>query len=107
MTIHGATLNALVNSNGLETTVKFLFGTDETFSSPLEVEAQALPAGHDPVSVEAKITDLLPETIYYFKVSATNSEGTSEGKVLDFLTPADEVSVGVPVVETLDATNIV
>ena len=59
------------------------------------------------IPVQVAITDLDAETTYYFKVSATNDEGTSEGDILDFLTLADEVVTGLPIVETLDATDIV
>jgi hypothetical protein len=107
-TIHGATLNGLVNPNGLDTTVKFLYGTDPTLVSPLEVDLpDVIPAGYDAVPVHAVVTDLDAEATYYFKISATNALGTSEGSVLDFLTPADEIITGLPIVETLAATDIV
>jgi hypothetical protein len=106
--IHGATLNASVNPNGLDTTVKFLYGIDAELLSPLELDLpDVLPAGHGDVPVQGAITDLDPETEYFFKVSATNSAGTTEGKVLNFLTLADEVVTGAPIVETLDATDLV
>ena len=106
-TIHGAILNATVNPNGLDTTVKFLYGTDPLLASPIEVDLPSVvPAGHDAVPVSASITDLDAATTYYFKVSAMNSEGTTEGDILDFMAPADVVT-GLPVVETLAATDIV
>lgn len=106
-TIHGATLNGTVNPNGLDTTVKFLYGTDPALVGATEVDLpDVVPAGHDAVPVQAPITDLDAATTYYFKVSATNSAGTSEGDILDFLAPADVVT-GAPVVETLPATDIV
>ena len=106
-TIHGATLNATVNPNGLDTTVKFLYGTDPALESPIEVDLPAVvPAGHDAVPVSAPITDLVAATTYYFKVSAANSAGSADGDILDFLAPADVVT-GAPVVETLAATDIV
>ena len=106
-TIHGATLNASVNPNGLDTTVKFLYGTDPLLANPIEVDLPAVvPAGHDAIPVQTPITDLDAETTYFFKVSATNSEGTAEGATLDLITPADVVT-GPPIVETLPATDIV
>jgi hypothetical protein len=102
--IHGATLNASVNPNGLDTQVKFLYGTDEALATPVELVIADVPAGRDAVLVSAPITDLTADTIYFFKVSATNSEGTSEGAVLSFTTPVD---TGLPVVETLPATDLV
>jgi hypothetical protein len=106
-TIHGATLNASVNPNGLDTTVKFLYGTDPALASPIEVEASLVLAGNGAVPVAKAIADLSPETNYFFKVSATNSDGTTEGEVLGFTTLADEVVTGAPIVETLAATDVV
>jgi hypothetical protein len=103
-TIHGATLNGSVNPNGLDTTVKFLYGTEPTLSTPTELDLPLIPAGHDAVPVSAPVTDLVAETTYYFKVSATNSEGTTEGDILNLITPADVVT-GPPIVETLPATD--
>ncbi|MGD0341297.1 MAG: hypothetical protein ABSA76_06290, partial [Bacteroidales bacterium] len=81
-TNHGATLNGTVNPNGLDTTVKFLYGIDPTLVNPIEVDvADVIPAGHDVVSVEAPVTDLLEDTTYYFKISAENSAGIAEGLV--------------------------
>jgi hypothetical protein len=104
--IHGATLNASVNPNGLDTSVKFLYGTDEELSTPTELEVPVVPAGHDAVPVQGAVTDLDGETNYFFKVVATNDEGTSEGNVLNFITPITVVT-GSPIVETLEATDIV
>jgi hypothetical protein len=106
-TIHGATLNASVNPNGLDTTVKFLYGTDPLLGNPVEVDLPVIPAGQEVVPVSAPITDLVAETTYFFKVSAANSAGSADGDVLDFATPADVVVTGAPVVETLAATDIV
>ena len=105
-TIHGATLNGTVNPNGLDTTVKFLYGTDPVLADATEVDLPVIPAGHDVVAVSAPITDLVAETTYFFKVSATNSEGTAEGDILNLVTPVDVVT-GLPIVETLPATDIV
>lgn len=109
-TNHGATLNATVNPNGLDTTVKFLIGTDPLLAGPdtEEIDLPAVvPAGQIAVPVSTPVTDLVPETTYFFKVSAVNSAGSADGEILNFLTPADVVVTGIPVVETLAATDIV
>jgi hypothetical protein len=104
--IHGATLNASVNPNGLDTQVKFLYGTDPLLGDAVEIDLPVIPAGHDAVSVQAPITDLVADTTYFFKVSAANDEGTTDGDVLDFATPVDVIT-GVPVVQTLPATDVI
>ena len=102
--IHGATLNATVNPNGLDTTVKFLYGTDPSLVGALEVDLPLVPAGQGVVPIQTTITGLDAVTTIYFKVSATNSAGTTDGDILNFLTLID---TGSPVVETLAATDIV
>lgn len=80
--IHGATLNGLVNPNGSDASVKFVYGTHPLLleADSLEVNlSDAISAGRDAVPVSAQITDLEPETKYYFKISATNDFRTSEG----------------------------
>jgi hypothetical protein len=104
-TKHGATLNGTVNPNGLDTTVKFLYGTDPELVGALEVDLpEDIPAGKIAIPVSVPVTDLDAETTYYFKVSAENAEGKAEGTILDFLTP---VSTDIPTVETLPATDLV
>jgi hypothetical protein len=105
-TIHGATLNASVNPNGLDTGVKFLYGTDPSLALPSETDQVIIPAGHDAVPASAPISGLDADTTYYFKVSAVNDEGITEGDILNFATPVDVV-VGPPIVETLPATDLV
>jgi hypothetical protein len=102
--IHGATLNASVNPNGLDTSVKFLYGTDALLADAVELKVSDVPAGRDAVLVNGLVTDLKADTTYFFKVSATNSEGTSEGLILSFATPVD---TGLPIVETLPSTDLV
>jgi hypothetical protein len=104
--IHGATLNGTVNPNGLDTEVKFLYGTDPGLVGASEVDLPVVPAGNAAVPVSAPITDLLEASTYYFKISATNSAGTTDGDILELVTPADVVT-GLPIVETLAATDIV
>ena len=104
--IHGATLNASVNPNGLDTVVKFLYGTDPALAGASEADLAVVPAGNSAVSVQISVNNLLAATTYYFKASATNSAGTTDGDILSFVTPADVIT-GAPIVETLAATDIV
>lgn len=98
---HGATLNGLVNPNGLKTTVSFSYWTVEATANV--VEAGILPAGYNDVSVSVDVADLLPETTYLFKVVATNALGTVEGEVLQF---TSLINTDVPTAVTLAATNV-
>jgi phosphodiesterase/alkaline phosphatase D-like protein len=72
-----ATLNASVNPNGGEVSnCTFEYGTTELyeFSTP----CSSLPgAGTEPVAVSAALEDLSANTVYRFRIVATNLGGTS------------------------------
>jgi len=84
-----ATLNANVNPNGLATTARFEWGTSSTLTTPTLTSVQALGAGSTVVSINAAISSLSASTTYYYRVTATNSSGTSQGTILNFTTPSN------------------
>jgi DNA-binding beta-propeller fold protein YncE len=76
---HSATLAGTVNPDG-EGAAKcqFVWGTTKEFGNtapcePAEVE------GNTPVAVTAKLTELQPDTTYYYRLQATNRNGTNVG----------------------------
>ncbi len=74
-----AHLNGTVNPNGLATTYHFEWGTDNALSSPTST-ATVPRARIRRGSVNAAMTSLIEATTYYFRVVATNSTGTSQGR---------------------------
>lgn len=86
ITSSGATLNGSVNPNGLSTTYKFEYGTKK---AELNKSTTSVSAGSGTTSkkVNAEV-GLEPGTVYYFRISATNSVGTSPGSELTFTTSA-------------------
>ncbi len=75
----GATLNATVNPNAGEVSeCKLEYGTTPSYGS----SAPCTPSpgsGSGPVAVSASLRGLSLNTTYHFRISATNSSGTSAG----------------------------
>jgi hypothetical protein len=75
----GATLNGTVNPTGLATTYQFEWGptTDYgSFTPPLAAEAGA---GTAPVAVSRSLSALPANTLYHYRLRATNADGTVFG----------------------------
>ncbi len=81
-----AHLNGTVNPHGKEVTeCKFEYGTTASYGS--STACSLLPGkGEAPVAVAAAIGSLSANTIYHFRVVATNSGGTSQGEDDTFTT---------------------
>lgn len=89
VTATGATLRGTVNPNGAATVVAFEYGTDSSLTTFATVSAGELPAVSEARSVSAVISDLFPDTSYYFRVVAQNAENPVAQRAADskFLTP--------------------
>ncbi len=83
----GATLSGTVNPKGAFTTFTFEYGTSTSFGSITAVDGMlATPTLAQPVSMP--VSGLSPSTLYFFRLVATNSNGTTNGAVMSFVTPA-------------------
>jgi subtilase family serine protease len=89
LTQTSATLNATVNPNGASVSeCKFEYGTTMVYGD--SVACSSSPgSGTTPVAVSAKITTLAANTTYYYRISATNADGTSEGLDEELKTPEE------------------
>jgi hypothetical protein len=80
-----ATLKSTIETRGLPTTTSFEFGLTP-YSGTLE-GTTTLPGSEAPVSMSYTFNGyLLPGTVYYYRVVATNAYGTSYGPELSFST---------------------
>jgi len=96
-----ATLNGTVNANNGGTTVTFEYG--ETIGYGRTVTANQSPVtGSTDTAVSVTPTDLLPGTIYHFRVVGQNAAGTTYGADMTFTTNA----ANAPTVTTANVTNI-
>ena len=75
-----ATVNALINPEGIATSYYFEVGTNPAFGGPkIPASPSAIGSGNSDVSVSQTPTGLSPNTTYYYRVVAINSEGTTFG----------------------------
>ncbi len=98
ITSSSATLGATVNANGTDTHVYFLYGTNSSLSGAAQTSSQDIGAGTSGVPVSANISGLSAGTTYYFKVMASNSNGTVSGSTANFstTTPAPYITSVTP-----------
>lgn len=96
-----ATMNAVVNPNGLATTVKFVYGQKADLSDGTDQESRVDTSMTD-TDISGTVTGLAEHTTYYFRVEATNAQGTAKGDILSFTTARP---VGVTVNDAAEFTN--
>lgn len=92
----GATLNGLVNPNGLETKVYFEYGTTTSYGS--KTAEVNVGSGTSTVESSPAISGLSANTTYHYRIVAGNSAGASQGIDRTFTT------VGAPAV-TLEGAS--
>ena len=83
-----ATLNGTVSSNGAATTVSFNYGLTTGYGSTAAAAQSPLASSASGASVSLTLTGLSCGTTYNFRVTATNSAGSSNGGNLSFTTAA-------------------
>src|SRR6476646_5565837 len=95
-----AMLNALLDPHGLTTSVHFDYGTTPSYGLTTAPQNRT---GNTFQAVGANATGLTANTLYHFRVVASNGAGTTTGSDRTFttLTPT-----GAPVVITNGATNV-
>jgi NHL repeat len=59
---------------------QFVWGTTKEFGQTATCEPAEVPEGDTPVPVEAKLGELQPDTTYYYRLQATNKNGTNTGQ---------------------------
>jgi hypothetical protein len=87
ITFNSVTLNGTVNPNGVETGALFQWGTTATYGNL--TDSQFLGSGTSNVNIPpANVLGLSSNTIYHFRIVATNSAGgTTYGEDRVFTTP--------------------
>jgi hypothetical protein len=81
---NGATLNAVINPNGLPATMRFEYGLTAAYGSSTSV--QNIAATSNPTSVQAILGGLNAGSLYHYRVVVTTSSGTTTSTDLTFRT---------------------
>jgi len=82
-----ATLKGQVNPNGSATTYQFEYGTTTSYGTKVPATAESAGSGTTNVALSKAISGLKGNTIYHYRVSATNAYGTTPGLDKTFTTP--------------------
>jgi hypothetical protein len=91
-----ATLRGQVNPNGLSTTYQFEYGTSPgKYTSTVPAMAESVGSGTESKAVSYEVTGLATGETYYYRITATNSAGKSNGAEVEFstsfLTPTETI----------------
>jgi hypothetical protein len=74
--VSAVTLNGTVNPNGFVTTATFEYGTTQAYGSNANVTLSSA-TGTTAQNVSTGLTGLSPGTFYYYRLTATNVDGTA------------------------------
>ena len=91
-----------INPEGISTTVQFDYGTTTSYGTTVTA-SQSPVNGTIGVSVSSDITGLTPNTLYHYRVKATNSAGTSYGADSTFTT-LDNIPNAVQLISPLNGS---
>lgn len=80
----GATVNGLVNPNGVTTTWYFQYGISTIYSS--QTVTHTLPAANTPVPVAETLSALQPGTVFHYRIVAVNRGVIEYGNDATFMT---------------------
>jgi hypothetical protein len=83
-----AQLNALINPEGLPTTVSFQYGTTGAYGA--STVAQPVGSGRSTQLISALLAGLAPRTTYHYRVVAVNAAGSTFGDDVAFTTAAPQ-----------------
>lgn len=104
ITTNSATLNGSVNANGSSDVAYFQYSTSpfSPFQGGIPVSSYYFPSGNGVLDYSYNVTDLTPNTTYYYLFEAYNFYSVG-GALLSFTTGASQAA---PTVQTLAASSV-
>jgi len=99
-----ATLTGTVDPNGSPTRYRFEYGTSTNYG--LQTAEASAGDGADPSEVKTPVEGLTPDTIYHYRLVATNDAGTTRGEDRTFRTAAAPATLRAPSVSTGSARDV-
>ncbi len=88
---HTAVLSGSVNPQGEDTHYQFEYGATTAYGSQVPVPAADVGSGAGAVTAENALSGLEEATVYHYRISASNGEGTAYGADREFRTPGKPV----------------
>ena len=88
VTANGATLGGTVAAGGAASTVTFQYGLTTSYGSTATAAESPLPGSATNATVSASVTGLTCNTVYHYRVTATNSVDSAQGGDQAFTTAA-------------------
>jgi hypothetical protein len=80
----GATLRSTVNPGGAGTSAYFEYGTSPTLATKSTSGTSNPGSGNSGVPVSIVVSNLAPQTTYYYRIVGSNSQGRTPGNILSF-----------------------
>ena len=90
-------------------TCSFEWGTSTSFGKVAPCEPEGVAQGDSPVAVHAALSELQPDTTYYYRLRASNANGTNPGEAAqdrEFATPGPGISEQAASIVTSDSTTL-
>jgi hypothetical protein len=95
-----ATLNGSVNPEGVATTYQFVYGTTTAYGTLDPVTPAGAGADSSNHTESANVSGLSPNTVYHYRIAATDASGTYYGQDKTFETAGPPTLEGEAAVET-------
>ena len=93
VSINSEMIDGIVNPNGLSTTVQFEYGLTHLYGAKVPL---SLVSGSTPQNVSTTLSGLQVDTVYHYRICATNANGMAMGNDATFTSSGPLVTTDLP-----------